>query len=273
MKPEVVVATRFFEKDSNKAYESETKLGKFCLAALDAGANHVLVAVNIAEDKSSLTKKLHETSIGSIAGNRGLYLDENTTLQGLGSPTTTFFSVQPWGKFATPLNAILVQGRKYWERGAFLLLASVEVTLSEEAVNTLASHMDNRTLVVGAALLGHEYAPGIHNPASGRQTPWNTLALWNPLLLWNHGGFPLLVDGPLRNPENSGVEEVVTIASIQNRKHCYAKLIEVPGQNWDTSSFTGERLKAHKQKMANKNSRPAAQLLTLGLRGPTVSHD
>lgn len=242
----IVVATRFFEKDSEKAEESRDKLAAFCVTSLDAGAKHVLVAVNVDEDKSQ-----------AACGKMGVI---------------TYFPVQPWGKFVMPLNAILVKGREYWRNQSLLLSASVEVTLTEEVISTLVSHMDKDTLVVGAALPGHEYSPGIHNPATGQQTPWNTLALWSPHKLWNNGGVPLLGDGPLWSPELAGVEEVMTIASVQHQVMHKAKLVEVPGQNWDTSSFDEERLRAHEKKMASKNSRPKTQLAQSGLEGPCVIH-
>lgn len=243
---DVVVATRFFEKDISKAPAAIDKLNMFCEKALGSGAKHVLVAVNVAEDISGTV----ERQISRV----------------------TLFPVQPWGKIAMPLNALLVAGREYWAKGSLLLLASAEVTLSEDVLETLISHMDNETLVVGAALLGHEYKPGIYERASGRQTPWNTLALWDPWMLWAYGGFPLLADGPIDDSRLAGMEEAITIASIQSRTNFTAKLVEVPGQNWDTSGFTGERLEAHNKKMTSKNSRPAAQLAIAVLPNPTVAH-
>ncbi|KKS15997.1 MAG: hypothetical protein UU71_C0010G0019 [Parcubacteria group bacterium GW2011_GWB1_41_6] len=245
----VVVATRFFEtKAEEKAKkDAREKILKFSGAALAAGAERVLIAVNVGQDVSDALNLAYP--VGVMA-----------------------FPVQPWGKFAPPLNGILTKGRKFWAGGDWLLLASAEVVLTKEAIEVMVSHMTSETLVVGAALEGHQYEPGFHNPATGRQTPWNTLALYNASKLWNGGGFPIFGDGPVDEPANAGVEEVVTIAMIQSHAAYAAKMVKVPGQKWDTSGFTDERLAAHEKKMTSKNSRPARQLEVARFQGPMVLH-
>ena len=245
----VVVGTRFFESNAEKVVEAQNKILSFCKNSLSAGATWVLVAVNVEHDVSDALNLTYPTGV-------------------------TAFPVQPWGKFAPALNGILTKGRDFWARGDLLLLASAEVILTGEAVKTLVSHMDGDTLVVGAALEGHQYEPGLHKSATGRKTPWNTLALYNASNLWNGGGFPILGDGPVDEPANAGVEEVITIALIQSRSlaTCEVKMVQVPGQKWDTSGFDGERLAAHEKKMASKDSRPARQLEVAGIQGPRVLH-
>lgn len=241
-----VVGTRFFEKDLAKAGDSLKRLVAFVTAALVAGAEKVYVAVNLEEDRSEAIRQSWPDGV-------------------------SVFPVTPWGKFVLPLNAIIMMARSELGAGAKLLLSSVEVSLIREKIDQLFNYMDDRTLVVGAALQGHQYEPGTHQRATGREVPWNTFSVWNPEYLWTTG-FPLLGDGIMNDPSTAGVEEVATIAILQRLyPNLEAKLVSV-GDAWDTSHFDGERLAAHEKKMSSKNDRPAKQLASVGLEGPTVIH-
>jgi hypothetical protein len=216
---------------------------------MSSGATHVYVAVNTAEDR-----------IG--------------TMEMAWPQNASVFAVSPWGFFVNPLNSILISARELLATHN-LLLASAEVRTNGEAVNVLSNLLENNaeTLVAGAALEGHKFVPGVHQNASGREVPWNTLALYNPYPLWVTG-FPLLGDGPMSEPENKGVEELMT-GTILQRIYPNLKLFltQVPGQTWDTSSFDGGRLASHEKKMNSKDTRPRRQLDFSNLgTGPTVIH-
>jgi len=242
-----ILGTRFWERDPAKGPSAVERISSFIEGGRAAGARHIFVAIRVEEDRSGV-------------------LDQKWPNY------ATVFAVCPWGSFVNPLNSLLIKAHEGLASGAYPLLASAEVAISQEAVAGLFAEMDNKTLVVGAALEGHVYEPGIHSPANGRQVPWNTLALWNPKFLWNTG-FPLIGDGPIGEPKNAGVEELCTIAVIQTLyPTSKARLVQVPGQSWDTSQFDAERLAKHEKKMASKVSRPAAQLAEMGLKGPKVTH-
>lgn len=234
-----VVGTRFFEKDLSKSEASLARLTTFIMAALAAGAEKVYVAVNLEEDRSDAIRQHWPDKV-------------------------SVFPMSPWGKFVLPLNAILMMARSELAAGCKLLLASVEVPLTREKVEQLFVHMHDGTLVVGAALQGHVYSPGTHQRASGRQVPWNTLALWNPDFLWTTG-FPMIGDGVIGDPATAGVEELATIAVLQRVHHgIEATLVSVGDSAWDTSHFDGDRLAAHEKKMGSKDARPKLQLEAAG---------
>jgi len=180
------------------------------------------------------------------------------------------FNVTPWGKFVFPMNFLLARA------GAFelpFLSISGEVTPTEEGVASLLAHLTETTLVVGAAMQGHDYSPGWQGEASGTQIPWNTFALWE----WKKMsclGFPLVGDAPW-NPELAGVEEATAIAVAQKiwgKEGAQAILTQVPGVVWQTQWDDPSREAAHEKKMASKRSRPAAQLERMGIRPPFVVH-
>lgn len=242
-----VVGTRFFEKDVSKSEASLARLTAFIMAALAAGAEKVYVAVNLAEDRSDAIRHSWPDKV-------------------------SVFPVTPWGKFVLPLNAILMMARSDLASGCKLLTTSIEVSLTRKKGDSLFAHMQEGTLVVGAALQGHVYAPGKHHRASGRQVPWGTLALWNPDFLWTTG-FPMIGDGIISDQSTAGVEEAATIAILQ---HIYpgieAKLVSIGDAAWDTSHFDGERLAAHEKKMSSKDDRPAKQLESFASKGPYIIH-
>ncbi|MBU4381071.1 hypothetical protein L6255_02095 [Candidatus Parcubacteria bacterium] len=241
-----VVGTRFFESKAENAEASLRKLRAFVLGALASGAEKVYVAVNVAEDKSG--------ALNAPWGEK-----------------VVVFGVQPWGKFVMPLNAILLAARKELATGVGMLFASTEVVLNAKVVMSLMDHMDRKTYVVGAAMLGHDFQQGYHGPANGRMFPWNTLALWNPEYLYPIG-FPLIGDGIPEDPSTAGVEELATGSALEDLRSSIAKLVTIEGVAWDTSSFDPERLAKHNAKMASKVTRPAEQLEWAQLSEPTVIH-
>lgn len=189
--------------------------------------------------------------------------------------------VAPWGKFVPALNAIVTWCARNGAR--YLLLASAEVQLTEEALEVMKQKLDlETTLVVGTALQGHEYnKPANHEEVevelTGRTTPWNTCSLWNvPKLALT--GFLLVSEG--LHPEEdgregaSGVEEVVTIATLQRilkPSHAQAKLISIPGTSWGQDFDDEKRREWHERKMMSKFTRAKRQLDLMGLSG-TVIH-
>jgi len=179
------------------------------------------------------------------------------------------FPVTPWQKFVPALNAIVF--RAVQAGYSHLLLASSTVSVTKEMVETLSGYMDSHTLVVGAALEGHNFSETrFIFTANGKETPWNTLALWN-LKYLSITGFLLAGDSPW-NTDNAGVEELTTISALQNLYRVNAKLINVPGVIWDTSNWDDDRKAMHDKKMATKISRPESQLGFSSLHPPYVNH-
>eukprot|EP00554_Chaetoceros_debilis_P003555 CAMPEP_0194095502 /NCGR_PEP_ID=MMETSP0149-20130528/56860_1 /TAXON_ID=122233 /ORGANISM="Chaetoceros debilis, Strain MM31A-1" /LENGTH=404 /DNA_ID=CAMNT_0038781447 /DNA_START=805 /DNA_END=2019 /DNA_ORIENTATION=- len=164
----------------------------------------------------------------------------------------TLLKVTPWGNFVPALNALtswacvnqynhideeednVIRMNNYGHddtdddndnvpEKSIIMFISAETSVTGESVQVLGRHMTDDTLVVGAALPGHDYhqysksksssalpsttsaaasASGpfstmieaLEVPLNGRTCPWNTLAMWdlNKLALM---GFPLCADG------------------------------------------------------------------------------
>ncbi len=112
--------------------------------------------------------------------------------------------VTPWGNFVPALNALVTNASTQSLAGGVyaktILFISAETTLKKDSMSKLCEHMDLQdTLVVGAALPGHNYLGGDEEiegkkvDLNGRTCPWNTLAMWN--LSKMKLGFPLVGDG------------------------------------------------------------------------------
>ena len=199
--------------------------------------------------------------------------------------------VTPWGKFVPALNALISWAATLPGGGAGrVLFASAETTLAPASVALLLDHVDDGTLVAGCALPGHDYheetettEAGGEVPLTGRTTPWNTCAVWNvPKLATT--GFPLVAEGlhwqqeggkdGTLTPGPSGVEEASAIALLQRTLPtgtAAAKLVRVPGVQWEVEWDDAERREWHERKMQSKTERAAVHLRTLGLEG-TVQH-
>ena len=206
-------------------------------------------------------------------------------------PMIVVLPVTPWGRFVPALNAIVSHCADAGVRR--LLVASAEVRLSRGGMDALVAKFDDHgdeggceTLVVGAALRGHDYRGGCgggHDEAgvevalTGRTTPWNTCALWDVPKL-SLTGFLLVSEG-LHPPEGAaGVEEVATIAVLQrilSPRRARAKLVALSGNmvSWeeDFDNDAGRR-EWHEKKMESKVSRARRQLELLGLYDGVVMH-
>jgi len=119
--------------------------------------------------------------------------------------------VSPWGNFIPALNALVSWAAisTLEVSSPLLLFISAETQLTVTAVESLCSHIDSNTLVVGARLQGHDHKAssgeigekeldktenGITIALNGRTTPWNTAAVWN-LRKLSLSGFPLVAEG------------------------------------------------------------------------------
>eukprot|EP00128_Syssomonas_multiformis_P004088 Colp12_sorted_trinity150504_noHs@22396 len=181
--------------------------------------------------------------------------------------------VMIWGSFIPALNALVYHAAAV--QATNILFLSVEVALSRHSVDTLHRYMDEETLVVGAALDGHEFSEG-EQELSGVTTPWNTAAVWNVPSLMKTGFLGIAegyttADGKVMP---AGVEEVSVIALHQKLfpGKAKAKVIDISGASWQARWMDEEREKWHRAKMASKVSRPAAHLAALGNLSGTVEH-
>ena len=83
--------------------------------------------------------------------------------------------VQPWGRFVPALNALVDLAAD--SRMESILFQSVELLPAIEQLKTLLSHLDEQTLVVGAAVTGHQFSVGVHE-LSGTQLLFGVHAGW-----------------------------------------------------------------------------------------------
>ena len=155
---------------------------------------------------------------------------------------------------------------------------------ASKVAETEEPKLSNSTLVVGALLQGHDYQKKAEREGSpeekaiqkvelnGRTTPWNTLAVWNLRKLATTG-FLLLSEGYLTSSDDEpsyGVEEVIAIALLQKLlgpDSAKAKLVPIPGVNWESDFSDPERRLWHQAKMESKLSRAARQMKIAKLTG------
>jgi hypothetical protein len=166
--------------------------------------------------------------------------------------------VHPWCGFAIPLNTIEAEAARL--QGQTLLLQSFEIVVSPQSVDVMHDHLGGDTLVVGARLApDHGGTAGV-KPIDGLTTPWNTLALWN-LDKLHQTGF-LEVSSELLDGIAGGMEEVSTISLLQHRfpGEAKAKVITLPGVQWNLSWKDEQRSLYHNQKMKTKRERAELQL-------------
>lgn len=222
--------------------------------------------------------------------------------------------VTPWGKFVPALNALVQFAATAMSPPLYaaeenkkddsssnnakdssntcrhqILFCSAETACSAHAVQTLQSHLQADTAVVGACLPGHDYqynkgpttvtgGNGADNVVelNGRTSPWNTLALWD-LRKLALTGFLLVSDGLLSDDETDpsfGIEEVVATCLLQkllgpvNAKSKLVQLTTPSDQvDWNQEFDDPDRKKWHEQKMMSKVTRAARQLELTGLSG------
>ncbi|PIR83399.1 hypothetical protein COU19_00360 [Candidatus Kaiserbacteria bacterium CG10_big_fil_rev_8_21_14_0_10_56_12] len=192
-------------------------------------------------------------------------------------PKVVAFAVTPWGKVVQAPNALLMKAAALELKE--LLFVSTEYPVTSSLIKLLRTHVDTKTLVVGARLGGHAFAAApkervVVTQASGLQIPWNTCTLWliAPLV---HTGFVLAADS-LHDPDNAGMEEMGTIAAQQILwpGKAVAKLVSPnPGDLvLNTHGWKIERHERFVRNLKSKNARSAAQLERLSLPTPTVEH-
>ena len=188
-------------------------------------------------------------------------------------PKVVLQVVEPWGKFTFALNVAV----QHASDNGFEVIAfqSVEMRVKQPVISALLSlFTDERVLVVGPVLEGHEFSPG-EVSLRGRTCPWNTLALWRVDLL-GLTGFPSVADG--REGVEAGVEEVSTVALLKHlRPEAKAVLVSIRSResiHWDLEAVEAdaERRAWHEKKMRSKDDRPAKHLQLLGLPPTFVEH-
>lgn len=190
----------------------------------------------------------------------------------------------PTHSFVPALNAAL--GLALDGGFSHLLFLSLEMDLPAAAFRRLAAHFDEtHDLVVGAALEGHRFQPGVR-PLDGCTSPWNTCALWSvPKLA--RTGFLAVSDGLPGDKGVAGIEEVAAIAVAQALRRgppsisslllpgrgndgaaggMRAKLVSLKGHvGWNVVWDDPARQAWHAKKMESKVQRAEAQLAALGL--------
>jgi len=194
-------------------------------------------------------------------------------------PIPQVLPVTPWGKFVPALNAIIAVAVKEHD-AKLLLFVSAETTASPASIQTLCENAEpDDTLVAGALLGGHIHQhQNNHTDAcskvdlTGRTSPWNTLSVWK-LSKLALTGFQLVSEGLLTDDDTEpsyGIEEVVAIAMLQKllgTDQAKAKLIKLPGIEWDQVFEDAERRNWHERKMMSKVDRADRQLKLTGLTG------
>ena len=241
----IAIGTRFWGLDPEKDLP---RLAAWTEGALSV-SSLVFVAVNVDADKTETIKFLREKF-----------------------PSITVIPVTPWGKFVMPLNALVLAA--IGSGADSILFASAEFPPSKQVVDGLAFYLTKSTLVVGARLPEHDFNEALNENANGKQVPWNAYSLWN-LKILALTGFLLIGDSPF-DPDNAGVEELTTIATLQyltyNRADAILLAVDgIPGE-WDTRGWSAARHVAHEKKMASKVERPAAQMKCLGPNLKAVVH-
>lgn len=277
-----VVATRIhLGKQSNPPPQSklESTLSTFISTASNIGASRAVIAVDPVEKIKGydLVQALKD-ALKTVQNDNTVIMD------------CDFLSVSPWGNFVPALNALIsyacltpsVDG----SYANTILFISAETTLTKDSMIKLDQYMDlEDTLVVGAALPGHDYVDtnvageeeGKVIELNGRTCPWNTLALWN--LKKMKLGFPLVADGIHKmddgSPVPAGIEEFSTVLlhqKMSEENKSKAKLVKVPGIEWEQSFTDEERKKWHEAKMKSKLSRAEMHREVLGGGQGTVIH-
>ena len=184
----------------------------------------------------SASSLVHTTAVVAFAKSSVAYADSVLILLGIGPSLTHYYSellgalreglgdecskvrvevVTPWVGFTTPLN---VGVRIAVDEGYdYALFQSLEVQCTSEDVRKLMNCFDERTLVVGPVLQGHDFTPSLATdcesesecvsegvPLRGRTCPWNTCAVWR-LDKLGVVGFPLIGDGITTKRVSEGV--------------------------------------------------------------------
>lgn len=191
--------------------------------------------------------------------------------------------VMNWG-ITTSLNACVQHADRLG--ACYTAFCSLEVSFDARSISVLLSECDlGGTLVAGAYLPGHEFHGDgdsvVVVDASGRTTPWNTLAVWNTAKLAMIG-FVHIANGSNVLNIDAGIEEVSTASVIQGVARAaglpvpHVKLVKMPHDvhvTWhNTFGDTTERQEKHSKKMKNKNTRAQAHMLALGTQPARITH-
>jgi hypothetical protein len=172
-------------------------------------------------------------------------------------------TIDPWIGYSAPLNVVLAHAATLGART--LLLQSLDVRCTRDAVQLLYALLDDATLVAGARMT-QEHAPGSGlQPINAINSPWNTLALWQISKL-RLAGFCAIADSdpPL---SYGGMEEVATISILQ---HLYpgkmrAVVADAGSISWKTPDDSPPSFCRHWRKMASKLVRAESQLQLLNV--------
>lgn len=181
---------------------------------------------------------------------------------------TIILPVSPWGTFTPALNALVSYAVNL--EADMIMFVSAEISVTDQSILTLCHHVmkDRDTIVAGAVLPGHAYAPG-KVELNGRTCPWNTLAVWN-LEKISLTGFQLCSD----IGSTAGIEECVALALIQKLfPGATAKLVRLEDVQWEQTFDDEERRKWHELKMNSKLERSQIQMSKVNLASSgTVFH-
>lgn len=274
--PNIFIATRIhLGKQSNPP--SQTKLESMVSSFLNSASTIKATKAAIAVDSEEKIKGYDLVSSIKKA------INDVQKQSGTGQECE-IVEVNPWGNFVNALNALTSWAcRSQIEYGnSVIMFISAETSLTKDSVDSMMKHMDDKTLVVGAALPGHDYQgdgseKGVEVALNGRTCCWNTLAMWN-LEKLALTGFPLLADGLHRlgdgAPVAGGIEEVSTVL-IQQRIHpteSKAKLVKIDGVEWEQKFEDEERKKWHEVKMNSKYTRAEVHRSLLGGIEGTAIH-
>lgn len=121
-------------------------------------------------------------------------------------------AVPCWGAFVPALNALLGYARQLGCR--HILYHSLEVQCTPDVLQRLLDYYTRYTLVVGAALAGHNFEAG-EQRLNGRTAPWNTLSLWSVRKL-SVTGFLCIADGLPAGPADDKVHQIDTFDESDN---------------------------------------------------------
>ena len=111
-----------------------------------------------------------------------------------GKPNIRCIPVSPWGRYIPALNGLLrVASEMKMHR---IMYQSLEIRTTRKEVMTILNTMDNKTLLAGKALNGHEFESCRKVAIGGLTCPWNTFAIWNIEYL-SRTGFLMVSDGAI----------------------------------------------------------------------------
>ena len=182
----LVIATRLHLGNASAPPDSEklnTMVKNFLQFCKNCKASHAAIAVDATPKVPGYD---YVQAVESAAHDASFSMEEQ-------HPALQVLPVTPWGKFVPALNA-LIRYASVDCKAQLILFVSAETEASASSVSILVNEVDSSTLVVGAALPGHDYRQDEKMPLNGRNSPWNTLAVWNlPNLALN--GFPMVSDG------------------------------------------------------------------------------